>query len=60
MSLPQTTTNLLLNILQAYHATMLGKAADQQIPPHLDFAKFGWDTNGGILIPATSNQPEAL
>ena len=57
MSLPPTAPNLLLHILRAHHAVMLGKAANQHSPPILDFTKFGWDINDGIPIPATANQP---
>ena len=35
---------------------MIGEAADQQSPPHLHFAKFGWDINDGFLILANANQ----
>ena len=41
MSLPPTSQHLLLHILRASHVVMLGKAADQQSSPHLEFAKFG-------------------
>ena len=36
---------------------MLGKADDQQSLPRVDFAKFAWDINSGIPIPANANQP---
>ena len=35
---------------------MIGEAVDQQNPPHLHFAKSGWDINGGFLILANANQ----
>ena len=35
---------------------MIGEAVDQQSPPHLHFAKFGWDINDGFLILANTNQ----
>ena len=35
---------------------MIGEAVDQQSLPHLHFAKFGWDINGGFLILANVNQ----
>ena len=73
MSLPPTTPNLFRHTLQvnhaiildlilwAYYAVMIGEAVDQQSPPHLHFAKFGWDINGGFLILANANQlPEPL
>ena len=53
MSLPPTAPNLLLHTLLAHHAVMLGKAANQQSPPNLDFAKFGWDINDGIRKPTS-------
>ena len=66
MSLPPTTPKpissylashaiILDLILWAYHAIMI-EAVDQQSPPHLHFAKFGWDINGGFLILANANQ----
>ena len=56
MSLPPTTPNLFLHILQVDHAIMIGEAVDQQSPPHIHFAKFVWDINGDFLILANANQ----
>ena len=68
MSLPPTTPDLFHHtlkvdqaiildlILCAYYAVMIGEAVDQQRPPHLHFAKFGWDFNGGFLILANANE----
>ena len=56
MSLPPTTSNLFLHILQVGYAIMICEAADQQSPPHLHFAKFVWGINGDFLILANANQ----
>ena len=66
--LPPTTPSLFHHTLQvdhaiildlivwAHYAIMIGEATDQQNPPHLHFAKSGWDINGGFLILANANQ----
>ena len=37
--------------------TILSKSADQQAPPELDIANFGWEIKDGIPVPTTSDQP---
>ena len=51
MALPPTETNLYLHVRRAHLQTMLWKAADQQGPPHMGIAKFGWEVKEGIPSP---------
>ena len=41
--LPPTDANLAYYILRAHYQVMLWKAADQQTPPAVDMAAYGWD-----------------
>ena len=57
MSLPPTEKNIFFHIMRAHLKTILAKSADQQAPPELDIAHFGWEIKYGIPVPTTSDQP---
>ncbi len=56
MALPPTEHNLSLHILRAYRHARSAKSADQQAPPKLDIAKYGWKIKNGSLVPETLDQ----
>ena len=46
--LPPTDANLSYHILRAHHQVMLWKAADQQTPPAVNIAAYGWSVVQGV------------
>ena len=52
MLLPPTDTNLYLHVRRAHLQMLLWKAADQQGPPDVSIADYGWKIDDGITCPS--------
>ncbi len=55
MTLPPTSTNLLLHVLRTHLQVMLWKSANLQAPPDksANITHFGWEIKNGIPVPVT-------
>jgi len=61
-TLPPTDANLAYHILRAHYQVMLWKAADQQTPPAIDIAAYGWELVSGagcVPTPRIAREPAA-
>jgi hypothetical protein len=58
MSLPPTSSNLMLHLLRAHLQVMLWKAADQHGQPNEaeDITKFSWEVKNGVVMPVISRE----
>ena len=57
MLLPPTDTNLYLLVRRAHLQMLLWKAADQQGPPDVYIADYGWKIDDGIICPSIDSGP---
>ena len=57
MLLPPTDTNLYLHVRPAHLQMLLWKAADQQGPPDVYIADYGWKIDNGITCSSTDSGP---
>ena len=57
MLLPPTDTNLYLHVRRAHLQMLLWKAADQQGPPDVSIAEYGWKIDDGITCPSIVSGP---
>ena len=57
MLLPPTDTNLYLHVRRAHLQMLLWKAADQQGPPDVSIADYGWKIDDGITCPSIDSGP---
>ena len=57
MLLPPTDTNLYLHVRRAHLQMLLWKAADQQEPPDVSIADYGWKIDDRITCPSIDSGP---